>query len=197
MKNNSQGNILVKNYNLGFTLFELVVVICIISTLAVVATGYYRKLLVQVEQTTVEYNVGTLRSALAMQFAAYYVAGRRDELPALIDSNPMEMLAQKPKNYLGSYFSGQQQNLPVGNWYFDSEKKLLVYLVKNSAYFSSPLTGKPRIRFKIQPVYADTVKGEQIKNYICGLELKSLEPYRWLPPIVLDKIERLVQVKGD
>jgi prepilin-type N-terminal cleavage/methylation domain-containing protein len=193
----SSPNICAESDQRGFTLLELVVVICIISLLAVVATGYYRKLLIDVEQASVEYNVGTLRSALSMQFAAYYVAGRLDELPVLIESNPMELLAQKPKNYLGSYSAGQQQDLAAGNWYFDNEKKLLIYLVKNSDYFSNPLTGKPRIRFKIQPVYADTLKGEQTRNYICGLELKSLEPYRWLLSIVLDKIDKSVQVKGD
>jgi len=181
----------------GFTLLELVVVICIISLLAVVALGYYRKLLIEVEQTTLEYNVGSLRSALAMQFAAYYVAGRLEGIQTLIEDNPMEFLTQKPKNYLGSLTVRQAHNIQSGHWYYDNEAKLLIYLVQNSEYFISNLKGKPRIRFKILPVYSDTLNGEQNKKYISGLELKSLEPYHWLPPIVLEKIEKLVPTKGD
>ena len=86
----------------GFTFLELVVVIAIISTLAVVALDRYYKLLVDVERTSMEHDLGVLRSAIAMQVAAHYVAGNIDGLSTLVGSNPMNLLAEKPSNYLDS-----------------------------------------------------------------------------------------------
>jgi len=166
----------------GFTLFELIVVITIISVLAVFALNYYRKLLIEVEQSTLEYNLGSLRSALSMRFAENFVAGKTQDLIVLVGSNPMELLAEKPKNYLGQISKKDEQPVDPGHWYFDSDSKLLVYLVKNPEHFSSSLSGTPRIRFKLNPVYSEKLSAGQKIKYISGLELKSVEPYHWLPP---------------
>lgn len=171
----------------GFTLFELIVVITIISVLAVFALDYYRKLLVEVEQSTLEYNLGSMRSALAMQFAAHFVAGDMQGLEQLVDKNPMDLLAERPKNYLGTIGANEARNLEPGNWYFDNDLKQLVYLVRNRQYFSSPLSGTPRIRFKIYPVISEKKQGTQTVTYLSGLKLKAMDPYRWLKPIILGK----------
>ncbi|HHE07855.1 MAG TPA: prepilin-type N-terminal cleavage/methylation domain-containing protein [Chlorobaculum parvum] len=45
----------------GFTFFELAVVVTIISALAVVALSYYYKLLVDVERTAMEHDLGVMQ----------------------------------------------------------------------------------------------------------------------------------------
>ncbi|MEE4254227.1 MAG: type II secretion system protein, partial [Desulfuromusa sp.] len=85
----------------GFTFLELVVVITIISVLGFFALNRYYKLLVDVERTSMQHDLGVIRSAISMQVAGHYVAGNMIGLKKLVDSNPMDLLAETPNNYLG------------------------------------------------------------------------------------------------
>lgn len=163
----------------GFTLFELIVVIAIISVLAVVALDRYWQLLVDVERTSMQHDLGVMRSAMGMQVAEHYLTGNMDGLQLLVNSNPMDFLAEKPKNYLGVLSHREAGAIVDGNWYFDSDLKALIYLVINDQYFVSEL--KPaRARFKIYPVYSEKKQGSVSKAYQSGLSLRPMEPYRWL-----------------
>ncbi len=166
----------------GFTLLELAVVVSIISILAVFALNRYYKLLVDVERNTMVYNLGAMRSAIGMQFVDHYVRGDMVGLKQLIGSNPMELLAEKPVNYLGVVLPSQQADIEPGNWYFDPAAQALVYLVKNQLYFETALEGRVRARFKIFPVYSEMQQGGVKTTYLSGLTLQALEPYRWLKP---------------
>jgi len=150
----------------GFTFFELVVVVLIISILAVVALNYYYKLLVDVERTSMKHDLGVMRSALK----------------ELISSNPMDLLAEKPNNYLGVISHYQLEEIEKGTWFYDSQGGVLIYLVRNQIYFKTELQGPARIQFKIYPVYSDRKQKSGIKKYISGLTLRSLQPYHWLRP---------------
>ena len=164
----------------GFTYLELVVVIAIISILAVFALDRYRRLLVDVERTTVEQDLGVMRSAIGMQVASQFLSGNMAGLNELVNSNPMDMLAEQPKSYLGPISNQEPNELEPGHWYFDTDTGVLVYLVRNSDYFETELRGVARIRFKIYPVYADKTRNGKRTTFIAGLALKPIDPYRWL-----------------
>ncbi len=166
----------------GFTLLELAVVITIISALTVVALNYYYKLLVDVERTSMEHDLGVLRSAISMQVAGCFVAGNMAGLEKLTDSNPMDLLAEKPKNYLGVISHYKIEDIEKGSWFYDSKEQALIYLVRNKLYFETELAEPSRARFKIYPVYSDRKRGSGKAKYISGLTLKELTPYRWLRP---------------
>ena len=166
----------------GFTLFELVVVVAIISILAVVALNYYYKLLVDVERTSMERDLGVMRSAVGLQVASHFVGGDMAGLKELIGSNPMDLLAEKPKNYLGVICHYKIEDIEKGSWFYDIQSQLLIYLVRNQIYFDTDLKGPARIRFKIFPVYSDRKQGRGTRKYISGLTLKALDQYRWLRP---------------
>ncbi|MFK5926751.1 MAG: type II secretion system protein [Desulfuromusa sp.] len=166
----------------GFTFFELVVVISIISVLAVVALNYYYKLLVDVERTSMEHDLGVMRSAISLQVASYYVAGNMAGLKGLADSNPMDLLVEKPNNYLGVISHYKLEDIEKGSWFYDSHAQLLIYMVRNQIYFETALQEPARIQFKISPVYSDKKQRGKVTKYISGLTLKELEPYRWLRP---------------
>lgn len=165
----------------GFTFFELAVVITVISILAVVVLTYYYKLLVDVERTAMERDLGIMRSAIGLQVAGYFVAGNMTGLNDLVGSNPMDLLSETPKNYLGVIGYYKIENIEKGSWFYDSKEQMLIYLVKNQLYFETKLPAPARARFKIYPVYSDSAEGGK-KKYISGLTLKELEPYRWLRP---------------
>ena len=166
----------------GFTSLELAVVVSLISILGVVALGYYYKLLVDVERTAMEQDLGIMRSAISTQFAAYYATGDMIGLENLIGSNPMDLLAEKPKNYLGVVSGYKFEEQEKGSWFYDSQRQILIYLVRNQLYFETELAKPARARFKITPVYSDKIGAGGKKKYISGLILKELEPYRWLRP---------------
>ena len=166
----------------GFTFFELVVVVTIISILAVVALNYYYKLMVDVERTSMEHDLGVMRSAISMQVAGHFAAGNMSDLIKLVDSNPMDLLAEKPNNYLGVISHYKLEDIEKGSWFYDGQSQLLIYLVRNQVYFETDLEAPARIRFKIFPVYSDRKQGKGTKKYISGLTLKALESYRWLRP---------------
>ncbi len=164
----------------GFTLLELIVVIIIVSVLAVFALNRYYKLLVDVERASMEHDLGVMRSAISMQVAGHYVAGNMAGLEKLIGSNPMDLLAEKPKNYIGTNLLKTLDNIERGSWFYDRKEETLIYLVQNQLYFDTELGLPDRARFKILPVYSDRTGSH--KRNISGLTLKALEPYRWLRP---------------
>jgi prepilin-type N-terminal cleavage/methylation domain-containing protein len=177
----NHGQYILNSKQRGFTFFELAVVITIISILGAVALSYYYKLLVDVERTSMARDLGVMRSAVSMQVAGHFVAGDMSGLKKLVDSNPMDLLAEKPKNYLGVIGHYKIEDIEKGSWFYDSKEQALIYLVRNQLYFETTLSPPARARFKIYPVYSDRLGGDK-GRYISGLTLKELEPYRWLKP---------------
>lgn len=165
--------------NRGYTFLELVIVITIISILIAVALNRYSYLLVDVERTSMEHDLGVMRSAISMQVAAHYLDGNMDGLQLLVNSNPMDLLAETPKNYLGELSEVAAEEKEVGSWYFDADNGTLIYSVINQRYFESE-SSSGWVRFKISPVYSEKVLGTVKKAYLSGLRLRSIEPYRWL-----------------
>ncbi len=178
----NDGQIIPRLNQRGFTFFELVIVISVISILGVVALNVYYKLLVDVERTSMEHDLGVMRSSISIQVAGYFVAGNMDGLEKLVDSNPMELLAEKPNNYLGVISHYKLGKIEKGSWFYDGESQTLIYMVRNQIYFETPLEEPSRARFKVFPVYSDRTQAGGRKRYISGLTLKALEPYRWLRP---------------
>jgi general secretion pathway protein G len=117
-----------------------------------------------------------------MQVAGHFVADNMEGLQQLAESNPMDLLAEKPSNYLGAFSSYDLDELETGNWIYDDTSHTLIYLVRNHLYFESVLGDPSRAQFKIFPVYSDRISGEIKRKYISGLTLNSLETYEWLRP---------------
>lgn len=167
----------------GFTFLEVVVVIAIISILGVVALNRYYKLLVDVERTSMQHDLGVMRSAVSLQVAGHFVADDMAGLKKLVGSNPMDLLAEKPNNYLGVKSSYRLVDMEAGSWFYDSTKQELIYLVRNQLYFETELSGQMRARFKIMPVYTDRSSNSKTQGrYLSGLTLKAMDSYRWLRP---------------
>lgn len=166
----------------GFSLFELLVVIVIVSVLMVIAISRLLALQVDAERVVMESTVGALRSAIGIRVAESIVKHKVAALPAYEDSNPMNLLAEIPRNYLGEMEDADPHTLEKGSWYFDKQAKNLVYIVDNAGYFSGGTDDPPRVRFKVWLVYADT-DGDGVfssgVDSIEGLRLVALESYRW------------------
>ncbi len=177
-------NVQKKKRNGGFSLFELLIVIIIISILMVFAIQRLLVLQVDAERVVMESVVGSLRSALGIKVAETIVKQNVNSLPAYEGSNPMNLLAEIPGNYLGEIDASVDLSaLERGNWYFDSSSHVLIYIVDNTGYFSGGADNPPRARFKVRLVYTDKNENglfDYGTDSIEGLRLQVLEPYRWI-----------------
>lgn len=166
----------------GFTLLELVVVIIIVSLLAVAAMHRLIALQAAAERATVQAVVGTLQSALGMKLAERWVKQDWAGIAALAGSNPMDQLAQIPQNYLGALAGADPAGLADGSWYFDTETRALVYLVRNGTGFRGGLADPARARFAVRLVYEDRNRNGRFDrgvDEVRGVRLETLEPYTW------------------
>ena len=167
----------------GFTLLELVVVIIIVSFLAVIAIAKLLAIQVDAERVSMETVLGTLRSALGMAVAESIVRQDMRRLEALVGSNPMDRLAEPPHNYLGAIDHPNPEGFEDGNWYFDKDKRELVYLVRNKANFIGGVADPPQARFRIESAYRDRNGNKRFDSGIDtveGLRLTPIEPYKWI-----------------
>jgi hypothetical protein len=97
-------------------------------------------------------------------------------------SNPMHRLAEKPDGYAGEFFGADPALFEPGTWYFDTRDRALVYVVRFSEPFVSPLGGPPRLRLAVQPDYDDLDRNGRFDpghDPVRGLKLVPLEPFHW------------------
>jgi prepilin-type N-terminal cleavage/methylation domain-containing protein len=163
----------------GFTLIELAVVISIVAVaigLLLERALFYQE---QAEKAAMEQTLGIVRSALHLQVASLLAKNKTDELPKLVERNPMEWLAEKPKNYAGEYYAPRPGDVTPGNWYFDLHGRSLIYFVKSKNHFTSGEKGFDLIRFRVKTV--NTIQGHahEAGRTVEGVVLEQVVPYTW------------------
>lgn len=111
----------------GFSLFELALVIAIISILVAVALDRLLPYIDEAERVAVLRVEGQLRSTLVMEAAQRIVRGESASIGELNGSNPVKFLLEPPKNYVGELDGRQAGGAPLRHWYFDRDAGHLVY----------------------------------------------------------------------
>ncbi|HEY0491192.1 MAG TPA: prepilin-type N-terminal cleavage/methylation domain-containing protein [Telluria sp.] len=142
----------------GFSLFELAVAAIIVGLLTVWLLSRLQTYQLEAERVAADRLVGTLRTALSIRIAQLSVAKREHELQAIIDENPITWLVAPPKNYLGEYYSPEQDALPHDAWYFDRGAKELVYKPSERKSFGSEK--QTLLRFNVKFPYLPVTQGK-------------------------------------
>jgi type II secretory pathway pseudopilin PulG len=157
----------------GFSILELVVSLTLVAVLVGVFLDralYYRE---RAEKAAMEQIAQDLRSSVNLQVAELALNNRFKELAALPSQNPMDLLAQKPTNYLGVLESHGAQEVVTGNWYFDKTSKEVVYFIDLGENFTPDEKGRKRVAWHIVLVPG----GAQGLPQWARFEL--VQPYRW------------------
>lgn len=163
----------------GFTMFEFSIAALVLSVVAIVL---YHKLLLyqeQSEKAAMERTVVSIESALRMRHAQLFSMDRAGDISVLAQQNPIDWLVPKPANYIGVRRGPLAADSPRGVWYFDANRKVLVYAVKHDRHLKYPAR---EIAFRIEPNYENSPKGSSgpSDNLAYGVSFGPIEAYQWL-----------------
>lgn len=132
----------------GASRFEFAVTAAILAILAGVLLERVRFYQEQAELVAVRQVAANIRTALDVKVAQGRLPGHGVDLALLAGQNPIALLDRKPANYLGEYYSPDNAELPVGNWYFDRHDKTLVYLLNKRETFRN--ASAKLLKFKVK-----------------------------------------------
>ncbi|NHZ38028.1 type II secretion system protein [Massilia rubra] len=143
----------------GFSLLELAVCAVVVAILTGVLLQRLLDYRERAELAAVEQLAGVLRTALVLKVGQLQVRGKEAEIASLAGKNPIDLLAEKPRNYAGEYFTPTPEQVAPGNWYFDRKTKTLVYLISREKKF--PQGTAKRISFKVELSRLPTIPAKQ------------------------------------
>jgi len=144
----------------GFTLIELVIVICVVGLLFGIALDRLLRYQELGERAVLQQNVAAINSALALKFAAYVVLGTPQRIAEEVGRNPVHLLARPPENYLGEFAVPDTKTFSRPSWYFDASAGELVYLPVRRRYWSGSSTAPESVRLRVELTADDSRPGE-------------------------------------
>lgn len=143
----------------GFSLFEMVVVICAIVILYMVAEERLNELPGAAERANFYAVMEQIKTGVSFEMVNKLAAGGTGEIRALEGTNPMKLLIEGPSNYEGELARVTDAVERRNAWYFETDTGELVYVVGGASIPDVLVTiaGRPvnygQIRFKIMNVY--------------------------------------------
>ncbi|WP_124703472.1 hypothetical protein [Sulfuriferula multivorans] len=150
--------VLVSRRLAGFTLFELLGIILLVSVLSLVLYDRFLGYQALAEKTAMEMTVINMRSGLRLRVAELMMGGKMDEIAGLVHENPINWLAAPPPNYIGALQNPEQSAIPGNAWYFDTSRHELIYMPGSGNIFAT----QPRasvVRFRVAATIHPPVKG--------------------------------------
>lgn len=163
----------------GFTLLELVVVVAVVCVMLSIVLDRLLYHLEMAEKVAMEQMVGIMRSSLHLQTASLIARGREEDLALFADQNPMDWLAEKPRNYDGEVEGFDGELVVSGRWIFDKKTKNLIYVVHNGRHFRTGNNGPKQVVFRVKLILGNTEASRGEKALIQGVVLEQANSYSW------------------
>jgi prepilin-type N-terminal cleavage/methylation domain-containing protein len=137
----------------GFTLLELIVVVCVFATLFSVALDRMLRYQEDAERAVMRSSLAAFKTALQLKVAELLIERRGDQIAKLQGQNPVLWLEEAPSNYLGAFPAGEMRDKPPGNWYFDTREGDLVYLPRGAIFAAEGGKAPYELRFRVRIDY--------------------------------------------
>lgn len=106
--------------------FDFAVTLCIIGILATLLLHRLNEAQADIEKVILETELNNLRLGMTEAWLHKSVTNQPINVEALKACNPMLLVAERPSNYIGELTQAPSTNKAV--WYFDTQKKQLVYV---------------------------------------------------------------------
>ena len=164
----------------GFTLFELLVVVCVVAVMAGMLLNRLQVYEEGAEKVAMQQTAAAIKSGLLMRVAAYMVGGREGEIEGLRNENPIGWLQENPPNYAGEFHADAYARVRPGSWYFDLAHHELVYLIKRADNFKPGPDGRKWVRFRVRIEY-DLVaqQGGSPRRVLAAVNFVPAQAYAW------------------
>ena len=164
----------------GFTLFELIVVVCIVAVMAALLLNRLRGYEEAAEKAVMQQTAAAIKSALQMRVASYLIGGRDNEIENLRNENPVNWLQEKPDNYAGEFYADAYARVRPGSWYFDLTRRELIYVVNLGANFKPGLDARKWVRYRIRIEYESMPeKAAPPRKVLSAVSFSPVESYAW------------------
>jgi general secretion pathway protein G len=140
--------IFVTSKQRGAGLLEFAVAVAVIAILILILLQrvfYYQG---EAERVAIQQTVANVRTALEIKVVEGKLPGRSINLVDLAEENPLNLLKNKPVNYVGEFFQPTDVDIGKGNWCFDRRDKSLIYLLNNGNSFGDAQS--KRLKFKVK-----------------------------------------------
>ena len=125
--------------------FDFAVTLTVIGILATLLLGYMNKVQKDIEYVVVETELNSMRLSLAEYWVGKSLKNQSINSEALKNSNPMLLIAERPKNYIGEFSETPSNRTEV--WYFYTKNKQLIYVFNDgnqARYRLSSTTGQAK-----------------------------------------------------
>jgi len=164
----------------GFTLFELVVVVCIVAVMAGILLDRLRVYEEAAEKAAMQQTAAAIKSALQMRVAAYMISGRDREIENLRNENPVGWLQEKPQNYAGEFYADAYARVRPGSWYFSLSQREFIYVLNLGANFRPGPDGRKWVRYRVRIEYEELPqRGAPPRRVLSAVNFTPVQPYVW------------------
>ena len=164
----------------GFTLFELIVVVCLVAVLAGILLNRMELYRETAEKVAMQQTAAAIKSALQMRAASYMIAGRDNEIEGLRNENPVNWLQEPPLGYAGEFTGDAYARVAPGSWYFDVGRKEMVYVIDRGDHFRPGTDGRKWVRFRVRLEYDSLpIKGGPPRKVLSAAGFGPAQTYVW------------------
>lgn len=164
----------------GFTLFELIVVVCIVALLAGILFNRLRLYEEAAEKAAMQQTAVAIKSALQMLVASYMISGRDNEIEKLRNENPVTWLQEKPADYAGEFYADAYARVRPGSWYFDLTRREFIYVVNLGDKFKPGPDGRKWVRYRVRIEYEELPERDGApRKFLNAVSFAPVQPFAW------------------
>ena len=164
----------------GFTLFELIVVVCIVALVAAILFNRLRWYEEAAEKAAMQQTAAAIKSALQMRVASYMISGRDNEIEKLRNENPVRWLQENPADYAGEFYADAYARVRPGSWYFDLSRRELIYVVNLGDNFKPGPDARKWVRYRVRIGYEEVPEqGGPPRKVLSMASFAPVQPYVW------------------